>query len=81
MAAIIKKDSLDFLTDLSKNNNREWFNTHTAPAIESAPRLHIERQWQHAEFLVELADAVQQPLQALIELKQPFRVQMQDRLG
>jgi len=28
MAAIIKKDSLDFLTDLSKNNNREWFNTH-----------------------------------------------------
>ncbi len=27
MAAIIKKDSLDFLTDLSKNNNREWFNT------------------------------------------------------
>ncbi|HZY39269.1 MAG TPA: DUF2461 domain-containing protein [Mucilaginibacter sp.] len=28
MAAIIKKDSLDFLTDLSKNNNREWFNQH-----------------------------------------------------
>ena len=28
MAAIIKKDSLDFLTDLSKNNNREWFNTY-----------------------------------------------------
>jgi len=24
--AIIKKDSLDFLTDLSKNNNRDWFN-------------------------------------------------------
>ncbi len=23
---IIKKDSLDFLNDLSKNNNREWFN-------------------------------------------------------
>jgi uncharacterized protein (TIGR02453 family) len=29
MAAIsIKKDSLDFLKDLAKNNNREWFNAH-----------------------------------------------------
>jgi uncharacterized protein (TIGR02453 family) len=28
MAAIIKKDSLGFLKDLSKNNNREWFNEH-----------------------------------------------------
>jgi len=25
---IIKKTSLDFLTTLSQNNNREWFNTH-----------------------------------------------------
>ena len=28
MTAIIKKDSLEFLKDLSKNNNREWFNQH-----------------------------------------------------
>ncbi len=29
MAAIsINKDSIDFLKDLSENNNREWFNTH-----------------------------------------------------
>lgn len=28
MMTTIKKDSLDFLTDLSKNNNREWFNTY-----------------------------------------------------
>ena len=29
MAAIsINKDSVDFLKDLSENNNREWFNTH-----------------------------------------------------
>jgi uncharacterized protein (TIGR02453 family) len=27
MAAVIKIDSLDFLTDLSQNNNRDWFNT------------------------------------------------------
>lgn len=35
MAAIIKKDSLDFLTDLSKNNNREWFNTHRDRYMEA----------------------------------------------
>src|ERR1700733_4896387 len=35
MAAIIKKDSLDFLTDLSKNNNREWFNTHKDRYMEA----------------------------------------------
>jgi len=35
MAAIIKKDSLDFLTDLSKNNNREWFNNHKGRYIEA----------------------------------------------
>jgi uncharacterized protein (TIGR02453 family) len=27
-AAIIKKDSIDFLIELSANNNREWFNSH-----------------------------------------------------
>ncbi len=27
-ATTIKKDSVDFLNDLSKNNNREWFNAH-----------------------------------------------------
>jgi len=27
-SAIIKRDSLDFLTDLKHNNNREWFNLH-----------------------------------------------------
>ena len=27
MSTIIKKDSLDFLTDLSQNNNRDWFNS------------------------------------------------------
>lgn len=26
--AIIKKDSIEFLEDLAKNNNREWFNQH-----------------------------------------------------
>src|SRR5258708_35615639 len=26
--AIIRKDSIDFLTVLSKNNNRDWFNNH-----------------------------------------------------
>jgi len=28
MAAIINKDSLNFLNDLSQNNNRDWFNAH-----------------------------------------------------
>ncbi len=29
MAAIrIVKDAIDFLKDLSQNNNREWFNAH-----------------------------------------------------
>ena len=28
MPTIIKKDSLDFLTDLSENNNRDWFSSH-----------------------------------------------------
>jgi uncharacterized protein (TIGR02453 family) len=32
---IIKKDSIDFLTDLSKNNNREWFNIHKDRYIEA----------------------------------------------
>jgi len=27
-AAIIHQDSLDFLTDLAQNNNRDWFNAH-----------------------------------------------------
>jgi len=27
MSTVIKKDSLDFLTDLSQNNNRDWFNS------------------------------------------------------
>ena len=35
MPAIIKKDSLDFLTDLSKNNNREWFNDRKDRYIEA----------------------------------------------
>lgn len=33
--AIIKKDSLDFLTDLSKNNNRDWFNNRKDRYIEA----------------------------------------------
>ncbi len=33
--ASIKKDSLDFLTDLSKNNNREWFNNRKERYIEA----------------------------------------------
>jgi uncharacterized protein (TIGR02453 family) len=28
MTSIINKDSLNFLTDLRENNNREWFNNH-----------------------------------------------------
>jgi uncharacterized protein (TIGR02453 family) len=35
MAATIQKDSLDFLTDLSENNNREWFNDHKNRYIEA----------------------------------------------
>ena len=35
MSVIIKKDSLDFLTDLCKNNNREWFNAHKERYIEA----------------------------------------------
>jgi uncharacterized protein (TIGR02453 family) len=31
----IKKDSLDFLKDLSKNNNRDWFNIHKDRYIEA----------------------------------------------
>ncbi|MDR3693877.1 DUF2461 domain-containing protein [Mucilaginibacter sp.] len=34
-AAIIKKDSLDFLTDLGKNNNREWFNLHMGRYLDA----------------------------------------------
>jgi len=33
--AIIQKDSLDFLTELSKNNDREWFNNHKDRYIEA----------------------------------------------
>ena len=32
---IIKKDSLDFLTELSKNNNRDWFNNRKDRYIEA----------------------------------------------
>jgi len=32
---IIKKDSIDFLTDLSKNNNRDWFNNHKERYVEA----------------------------------------------
>ncbi len=36
MAAIsIKKDSIDFLKDLSQNNNREWFNAHKDRYLEA----------------------------------------------
>jgi uncharacterized protein (TIGR02453 family) len=36
MAAVsIKKDSLDFLKDLSKNNNRDWFNNYKDRYIEA----------------------------------------------
>jgi len=44
--AIIKKDSIDFLTELSKNNNREWFNNHK------------ERYMQAHENIVGFADAL-----------------------
>jgi uncharacterized protein (TIGR02453 family) len=33
--AIIQKDSLDFLTELSRNNNRDWFNNHKDRYIEA----------------------------------------------
>jgi uncharacterized protein (TIGR02453 family) len=33
--AIIQKDSLDFLTELSKNNDRDWFNSHKDRYIEA----------------------------------------------
>lgn len=32
---IIKKDPLDFLAELSKNNNRDWFNNHRDGYIEA----------------------------------------------
>jgi len=36
MAAIgIEKDSIDFLKDLSQNNNREWFNAHKDRYLEA----------------------------------------------
>ncbi|MDB5025386.1 MAG: hypothetical protein JWP78_3141 [Mucilaginibacter sp.] len=36
MAAVsIKKDSINFLKDLSKNNNRDWFNNHKDRYIEA----------------------------------------------
>ena len=33
--AIIKKSSLGFLTELSNNNNRDWFNTHREVYLEA----------------------------------------------
>jgi uncharacterized protein (TIGR02453 family) len=44
--AMIVKDSLDFLTDLSKNNTREWFN------------LHKERYLEAQHNLIDFADAL-----------------------
>jgi uncharacterized protein (TIGR02453 family) len=36
MAAVeIKKDSINFLKDLSKNNNRDWFNEHKERYVEA----------------------------------------------
>ena len=35
MAAAIKKDSLDFLKALSKNNNRDWFNNNKERYLEA----------------------------------------------
>jgi len=32
---VIKKESLDFLKKLSKNNNRDWFNTHKEKYLEA----------------------------------------------
>ncbi|MGZ3753319.1 MAG: DUF2461 domain-containing protein [Mucilaginibacter sp.] len=34
-AIIIKKDAINFLKDLSKNNNRDWFNTHKDRYLEA----------------------------------------------
>ena len=34
-AIIIEKQSLDFLTTLSKNNNRDWFNKHKSKYLEA----------------------------------------------
>jgi uncharacterized protein (DUF2461 family) len=31
---IIEKESLDFLTALLKNNNRDWFNKHKARYLD-----------------------------------------------
>ena len=45
-AVIIKKDSLDFLTQLSKNNNREWFNSQK------------DRYLRAHENLIDFADAL-----------------------
>jgi len=42
MAAIsIKKDSLEFLKDLSQNNNREWFNKHKERYIEAQSNIVV----------------------------------------
>lgn len=47
MAAIsIQKDSLDFLKDLAKNNNRDWFNTHK------------DRYLQAQGNIIDFADAI-----------------------
>ncbi len=35
MTAIINKDSLDFLKDLAKTNNRDWFNNHKNRYLEA----------------------------------------------
>src|ERR1044071_8814434 len=34
-AVVIKKESIDFLKTLSKNNNREWFNKHKDKYLEA----------------------------------------------
>ena len=36
---VIKKDSLDFLKTLSKNNNRDWFNNHKGRYLEAHSNL------------------------------------------
>lgn len=38
-AAIIKKESIDFLKTLSKNNNRDWFNKHKDKYLEAHSNL------------------------------------------
>jgi len=43
---IIKKDSIDFLKDLSNNNNRDWFN------------LHKDRYTEAHENIIAFADAL-----------------------